>query len=270
MDNVTAPQTITDTSNEGTVQQDASQHQETQSQKFVSPFDEAGKARFKVDGQEIEADWDTIQREYQLTKKSRMMMDEAVGVRRKAEEALKNLYAAAKNDPEGVIRTLNPNWSPSQVRQAAAEVQSGEGSGQQGNMDMNAMAKQLREQLMQEFSPIKEKLEQYELERERQALNTEMSDVTEKFPVFKGRVEKQFLMSQYRAALEGETGLSLEEVAFIANRELEDERRTQQESKQQRQQELREKSPVITRQAGGEGKGKPMSIEDVKRLAGRS
>lgn len=241
----------------------------TQEQKseVLNPF-AAGKAKFKVDGQEYEADWDTVTREYQLTKKSRMMMDEAAGIKRKAETALKNLYAAARNSPEEFLRSLNPNWNPQRSQGQAPAGQEASGAQAQGQFDLESLREQIRSELMQDVAPIKQQLEQYELERERQSLDKEFGEVTDKFPVFKGRVEKQFLMSQYRAALEQETNLSLEEVAFIASRELEEERKESMRIKAERAQQLRQKAPVTTRPAGGEPK-KEMTLEDVKRIAGR-
>ncbi len=233
------------------------------------PFKE-GKEKFLVNGKEIEADWETVKRDYQLATASRQKMEEAAQIRKSAEGTLKKLLEAASKDPEGLISVLNPRYQRGTLGAAkAATEQDPALQGDPVAQRISEIEQRFNEALEERTKPLMQMFEQMQVQEEKQALTKEYEGVCQKFPVFKNKVEKEYLLNRYRSSLEQELDLSFEDVAYYTFKEIEEARAESLKPTVQKQQENMRKAPVSVRPAAaGEKKGFD-SIDDVKRLIGR-
>lgn len=246
----------------------------TEAKAFQSPFDENGRAKFVVDGEEVERDWETIQREYQLAAASRKRFEQAADIKRKAETAYRQIYEAAQTDPIGLIRTFRPDWSPDQTPhgQAKPGAQNAQGQPVDANGDvidsrLSAFEQRVQSELERRLAPVMEKFNAMSEAEERQAINKEYETISQKFPALKGKAEKNFLFNQYRATLEKGVDMSFEDVAFYVNKEIEEERQASRAPLQEKQQENKRKAPVSARPAASTGHKEFTSLEQVRALA---
>lgn len=237
--------------------------QETQEQYI--PF-KNGKEKFVIQGQEVEADWETVKREYQLATVSRKKMEEAASIRKKADEALQHLYRAASEDPIALIRLLNPKFQLPQMGTAENSVNpEQEAASQNGKRPVDPKIQELESKL----SKYDEYFQRMETQETLKVINQEMDEAVDKFPVLKGKYERELLKLEYRKALDQGLDLSIEDVAFYLARDIEQERNQVKQAEIQKQQENKRKAPVSARPAAASEKKGFESIDDVKRLIGR-
>ncbi len=257
---------------EATVTQEAgSEPQQAEAQQEAAqtytPFAQ-GREKFVVNGQEEEWDWDTTKRYAQIGKAGYSNLETAAKMRKEAErvqssarQVYSQLMEYAKRDPEGLIKILNPNFAGS--NQSAGQEFQDRGLGQEFDP---------RDQ---KIASLEERLQKWEQDREaqldreeRKAMESEFSQVKEKFPRFKHPASYAYLRDQYKKAIINNLDLSVDDVAQMVDDKLSQYDAQSTQAKVQRYEKNRERSPVSGVSAGIGKKGE-MTLEDVKRLAGR-
>lgn len=227
------------------------------------PF-KTGKERFKVNGQEEEWDWETTRKHAQLGKTAYLKMQEAAELKKKSEQAYKQLLELAQKDPEGLIKALNPNYTGSLTQQASALRQN------QDVTEQDPRDLELRK-TQDEVSRLSSILEEQQIEAERKAINAELDQAQAKYPVLKGdKFAINYIKSEYRKALQTGIDVTIDDVAFHVSQELQEIRNQRTQQTQKRLEEKRKQAPVNVVSAASESASKPMSLEDVKKLAGRT
>lgn len=266
--------TLTETDNQGdlaqssvnelTQQEQTTGNQEqvaaTQQQQVQNPYKPfaSGKEKFKVNGKDEEWDWETTRKYASLGKTSYQKMQEAAEVKKRAEDAYSQLLDLAKKDPEGLLRALNPNYAPQSQQQRQDQVT---------DADPRDLKIQELERKLGEFSSV---LEQQQVEEERKLINKELDDAVTKYTVLKGdKFALNYVKSEYRKALMQGLDVSIDDVAFHVSQELQELRNQKVQETQKRFEQKRKNAPVTAVSTGSESSSKPMSLDEVKRLAGR-
>lgn len=224
-----------------------------------------GKEKFKVNGAEEEWDWDTTKRYAQIGKSGYSALEKAAATEKKAQETLRKLQDAASKDPEGLIQILtgNANWR-AQMQQAAKSEQANNPGASTADLE-----NRIRQQMQAEYGPLKDKLEAMEVEKERQLVNQELDTAVKKFPELDTPIHRDLVKQYYARALKnGLTDIDLEDVAFHVSQELKQYSQAQQKKVVEKLEDNKRRAPVVTR-SGGKDADAAMTIDDVKRLAGR-
>ena len=238
-----------------------------EAQQYV-PFS-TGKEKFKINGQEEEWDWDTTKRYAQLGKAGYSNLETAAKMRKEAErvqQSAKQVYSQlieyAKRDPEGLIRVLNPKYQGAQSSSPRLED---DGTEQPQGFDPRE----------QKIAELEERLQKWESAQEAQAdaeekkaMEAEFAEAKTKFPRFNHPASYAYLRDQYRKAIINGLDLSIDDVAYMVDDKLAKFEAGSTQSKVQRYEKNRERSPVSSVSAGLGKKGE-MTLDDVKRLAGR-
>lgn len=247
--------------------QAATDAQQTEVAQAYSPFAQ-GKEKFLVNGQEEEWDWDTTKRYAQIGKAGYSNLETAAKMRKEAErvqQSARQVYSQlleyAKRDPEGLIKILNPNYGAN--RQASQEFKD-RGFGQEEVDPRDHKIASLEERLQKWEQEREAQLDQ----EERKAMESEFTQVKEKFPRFKHPASYAYLRDQYKKAIINNLDLSVDDVAQMVDDKLSQYDAQATQTKVQRYEKNRERSPVSGVSAGVGRKGE-MTLEDVKRLAGR-
>jgi hypothetical protein len=245
---------VADTSNET---QATTTTQETQTP-YV-PFG-AGKEKFKINGQEEEWDWDTTKRYAQLGKAGQQAMQKAAALEKKQKDLYAKMREAATQDPESFLEVIT-----GQRRQQATQQQSTNADHQTDPRDLEFA------NTKQELAQIKQRLEHEDIERERVAIEKELGDAVGKYPEFNSKLFKTFVKQQYYQTLKsGMEDVTLEDIAFLAAQELREEQGQKQKTVTQKLEENKKRAPVITPPGSSSGHSKAMTLDDVKKLAGRA
>lgn len=257
---------VNEVSDQGNAQQD-----EQETQEKYTPFAN-GKEKFLVNGKEEEWDWETAKKYAQIGKAgysnlelAAQMRKEAERVQSSAKETYAKLIEYARRDPEGLIRVLNPQYQA--TRQSMAEMSQ--------DTDWSDSSENKYDPRDLKIAQLEERLQKWEADREAEldrkeyeAYQSELKSAQERFPRFKHPASLAYLKDQYKKALNQKLSLSVEDVAQLVDEHLTrlDTQTTQ--TKAQRYEENRRKSPVSSSPAGL-GNKKEMSLDDVKKLAGR-
>lgn len=253
---------IQETSSPVTAQADDQQVEESQPEVFV-PF-KSGKEKFKVNGAEVEWDWDTTKRYAQIGNAGYKAMEKAKALEKKQADTYQQLMDLATRDPEGLIRIFNPQWNGSAKQ--AQQIQAGQ---PQDQSEANDPRDHKIRELEQRYQSVAEKLEAQEIAKERSMIESEIQSAVKQFPILGDEMHQEFLKFQYAKALKQGLDVTMEDVAFHVAQKLEATRQAKNQQIKQRIEEKRKKAPVVGT-AAPEGTGKKtMSLEDVKRLAGR-
>jgi hypothetical protein len=233
-----------------------------QLQQAYKPF-EKGKEKFKINGKEVELGWDEVRKYASLGSSAYQKMQEAAEIKKRAETAYTQLLDLAQRDPEGLLKALNPHWN----------AQPGKPSQAKGlqNSDQDLDPKDLKiQELERRLNETSSFIEQQQIEAERKAITQEITDAESKYPEIKGnKFAINFIKSEYRRALQSGLDLSIDDVAFQVAQELKDQRMKDTQEKQKRLEQKRKNAPVQTVASGVESSEKPMTLDEVKRLAGR-
>lgn len=228
-----------------------------------SPFAN-GKEKFSIDGEDVEMDWEEAKKSIQLAKASYKRFEEANGIQKSAKESYQKMMELARTNPEGLLRVLNPNWQSGTPSAQAQGTQQEQRNTEQAQPWQNEL-----EKLRGENDEFKQKFESLELERERSALNTEFQAVESKYPIFKDKLANNYLKTEYRKALRSGMDVSLDDVAFYVNQDIQASKTAQVQSTQQRIEQKRTQAPVSSRPADSAGKKTaPESFEEVRRRLG--
>lgn len=240
--------------------QESAPVQESQYQPFAN-----GKERFKVDGKEEEWDWETAKKYASLGKTAYQRMQEAADIKKRANDAYSQLLTLAEKDPEGLIRALNSNYTPQSQRAPQAQT---------GQDNVTNQQHDPRDQkihgLENELQQIKQGLEMQAVEKERLAIQQEITEAESKYSVLKGnKFAINYIKNEYRKALANNVDTSIEDIAFLVSQELLEFNKAATQEKQKRFEQKRKSAPVNVVTASSEQGQKPMSLDDVKKLAGR-
>lgn len=233
----------------------------TEVQKY-QPF-ATGKEKFKIDGNDEELDWEATKKYASLGKTAYKRMQEAAEIRNQSQKAYKELLELAQKDPDGLIRALNPNYAPQLQR-------SPQGAQQRDQVtDKDPRDLELHE-VKQEMQQMKSLLEKQEIEQERKLIDQELTEASEKYPALKNnRFNRDFIKQEYRKALQAGMNVTIDDVAFYVSQELQADKNQKTQETKQRLEQKRKQAPVNVVTAGSESASKGMSLDDVKKLAGR-
>ena len=223
----------------------------------------SGKEKFTVNGKEVEWDWETAKKYASLGNTAYQKMQEAADIKKRSEAAYSQLLELAQKDPETLIRALNPNYNP-QSQQTQRQDQN------VADVDPRDLKIQQLEQRLGKLDQLEKAYEEQQVEKERAAIAQELEQAETKYPILKGdKFAINFIKAEYRKALQSGLDVSLDDVAFHVSQELQDLRQTKAQQTQQRLEQKRKQAPVNVVASGAESAAKSMSLDDVKKLAGR-
>lgn len=240
----------------------AEQAQETT--EATAPFS-SGKEKFKINGQEEEWDWETTRRYAQLGKAGQKAMQEKAESERKQKDFFARLLSGLEQDPAATYEALTGKKAPFSVQRAMAE----QAAADAGNGEQNPLELRLR-QTEERLQGILKQQEMQEVEKERQAIESELNEASTKFPEINTPWLKSYVKQQYKAALQsGIHDLTIEDVAFLVAEDVKKQNSERQTALAQKVDENKKKAVVSAPKGTGSESKKGMSLEDVKRLAGR-
>lgn len=231
--------------------------------KPYSPF-AAGKEKFKVNGQEREWDWETTKKYAQLGYAGQAALEKAHETEKKARKLYSDIMQHAQTDPEGLIRILNPKFQGfSSARAPSAQP------GQSQDQEQDPRDAKIQE-LEQRYQSVEQILEQQEIQKERQAIQSELDAACKSYPELDNEINREYVKAQYKKILQkGIDGITIEDVAFHAAQKIKEQQAVKVKEQVTRLQENKKKAPVGSAPAGSAGSAKPMTREDVMRLAGK-
>lgn len=233
-----------------------------QTPKPYQPFAN-GKERFTVNGKEVEWDWETAKKYASLGNTAYQKMEEAAELRKRTDTAWSQLVELAQKDPETFIRTFSPNYKPqSQPTQGQAK--------DVAELDPRDLKIQQMEQRLSKLDELEKAYEAQEVEKERVAITKELEDVQTRYSNLKGdEFAIDYIKAQYRKALQNGLDVSLDDVAFQVSQKLKERNELKTQQTQARIEQKRKQAPVNVVSSTADTTSKPMTLEDVKRLAGR-
>jgi len=231
---------------------------EGQDQEVYSPFKD-GKEKFSIDGEDVEMTWDEVKKSVQLAKASYKRFEEANGIKQSATRFQEQMLQLARTNPEGLLRVLNPNWQGGKPQGTTQDQRTTEQE-QPWQSEIERLASQNNE--------LAQKLEAIELDKERSVLRQEFDTVKTQYPVFKEKLAMNYLQSEYRKALQSGKDLSLDDVAFYINQDLQKSKTAQIQTQQKKLSERRAISPVSNMPSSGEGKKEAGSFDDLRKSLG--
>lgn len=219
------------------------------------------KWKLKVNGEESEYSEAEVLKFAQLGKAGQRAMERAAATEKKHKELQSTLREAAEKDVFTLYQALTGKRHPlaDQGAPKATPQQSGE---------IDPRDVQLRE-YEEKLSRIEQRLEKEDIERERQLVEQELGDAVKKYPELDSPYLKSYVKSEYRKALVNGLDMSLEDVAFYVAQEHKQWNAQKQKATQQKLEANKQKAPVIAPPSDGGSQKGPMTLDDVKRLAGR-
>lgn len=225
-----------------------------------------GSYEVMIDGKKVAVSKDELLKGYQLSKASYNRMSEAAKLRKEVQDTYAQLKHYAENDPEGLLRALNPKWNS--VSKQNTTQQTEESIPDSFRPYLTKMA-----EMEKTVTALRESLDQAAVEKERMAINKEYETITEQYPILKGKAQRAYLLNEYARALrngiQGPNGeeITMEDVAFYVAQELSD----GQQQVIQRVKEAKKTAPGGTKSAAPKKvteDGYFKNMDDVKRLAG--
>lgn len=243
-------------------QQDSDSDELNQEVKKQVPF-QNGKEKFKVNGTEVEWDWETTKKYAQIGNAGYKAMERAAAVEKKAADTYKQLMNLAQSDPEGLIRVFNPNYKPLQARNSQQDAY-----GQAEQQEMDPRDQKIQE-LEKQLSTVSERLEKQALDEERKAVQAEIDSAVKAYPILNDEIAINYLKTQYKQALAKGMDVTLDDVAFHVAQKLEESRNKKLEQQKQRIEEKRKRAPVTSTPGTPSSEAKKFqTFDEVRRLAG--
>lgn len=242
-----------DNASESTDEQATQSDDETKSE-VASPFAQ-GKEKFVVDGKEYDWDWETTKKYAQIGKSGYNKMQEAAALKKQVSENYKKLVTLAQSNPQGLIEILTGQKASPGHAQGEQQAQQSEG------------ATDWRDN---EIRDLRSRIESRELAEERRAIETELQGAVSKYPVLNDEIATEYVKAQYAKALKQGMDVTIEDVAFHVAQKLQDKQTQTLKQKQQKIQQRRSGSTLTAPQGHISDSPKDMSMDDVKRLAGRA
>lgn len=224
-----------------------------------APSSETKMYTVKVDGKEMQFSEPELIKYAQLGKKGQRSMEYAASLEKKQKAFYGQLVSTAEKDVFALYEALTGKRHP--MAHASAQAQSATDQGQQDPRDIK-----LRE-YEEKLSRIEQKFEADEVEKERQAVATELADAVKKYPELNTPYHSSFVKDQYRRALKAGLDHSLEDIAFLVAQDVREHEANKRKELNNKLDENKKKAPVMT--TPGSGKAKPPSgIEYARKLAG--
>lgn len=260
-------ETQLDTSQAPSLNDDPTQTQDAEDsieQTPPSPF-ATGKEKFKVNGQDKEWDWATTKKYAQLGYAGQAALERAHETEQKHKSFYSKLTEHAEHDPEGLIRILNPRF---QGFASKAATPQGAGTGPNQGEELDPRDAKIQE-LESRTSSFEEMIEKQEIDKERQAIASELEDAVKEYPELNNEINREYVKSQYaRMVRKGIEGVTLADVAFHVSQKVKEMREADIKAKTAKALENKKKAPVGGSPAGTPSSAKPQSREDLKRMAG--
>lgn len=257
---------------QGTEAQDTSNAPEvtdpsTQSSDEQANSDTAAEAvrkwKLKVYGEEKEYSEPEVIKFAQMGAAGQKAMEKAAGLEKKHREFYGWLKGAVEKDPIAAAEIILGRKLSSPGKQMNAQVE-GDAQPEQDPLDLKLRERDDR------IQKLEERLEREEIEKERKLIETELDDAVKKYPELDNQFLRSYVKSEYRKALKnGVDDLAIEDVAFFVQQQWKEEQAKKTQAVQKNFEEKKQKSPVITKPAQGSGNAKKMTLDDVKKLAGR-
>ncbi len=256
----TSTAAVADTSTETQPTQTTSEPAQT-TEAYV-PF-AAGKEKFKINGQEEEWDWETTRRYAQLGKAGQRAMQEKAESERKQKDFFAKLVQGLEQDPAATYEALTGKKPSFSVQRAQAAA------GQETSESLNPLELRLQ-QTEERLQNLLQQQESASVAQERQLVEKELSDAATKFPEISTPWLKSYVKQQYKALLQqGVYDMSIEDVAFMVSQDVQKQNAEKQKNLVQQVDKNKERAVVSAPRGTGQESKKPMSLDDVKRLAGR-
>lgn len=258
----TANESTADVTQTGTSQEPVTEQNPTVTTEAATeykPF-QNGKEKFKVDDKEEEWDWNTAKKYAQLGKSSMSRFEQAAKIQKQARETYQKMLQAAQKDPEGLIRMFNPQFQGFNAAKPGSQAT-------EQNAGVDPKDQKLSE-YESKLQKLEEKFEATEVAEERKAMESELDASIKDYPQLNNKIHRSYIKQQYLAALKaGLYDLTIQDFAFQTAQEVDGLRAQEREAKQKRIEENKRKAPIGT--VPGKAGEKPMSREDVLKLAGR-
>lgn len=231
---------------------------ETQSntQEPATETPEEKKWRLKVYGEEKEYSEPEVLKFAQLGAAGQKAMEKAATIERKQKEFYGWLREALAKDPYAVAEVV---------------------TGQKFNRPSTQMDEEQVDPAKSELAQYKErlqsleaKLEREEIEKERQAIESELDTAVQKYPELSNPFMKSYVKQEYRKVLKsGIEDMSIEDVAFYVAQEYRNQQKDKAQTVQKNFETKKAAAPIMTKPAMASNKEKAMTLDDVKKLAGR-
>jgi len=219
---------------------------------------------FKINGQEEEGDWETTKRDAQLGKAGQLAMQQKAESERKQKDFFSRLLQGLEADPAATYEALTGKKAPFSVQRMAAEAATAE----QGS-ELNPLELRLR-QTEERLAQFQQQQEAAAIEQEKAAIEQELNDASQKFPEISTPWLKSYVKQQYKALLQqGIFDMSIEDVSFLVSEEVKKQNAEKQTALINKVETNKKKAVVDAPRGTGSEDKKAMSLEDVKRLAGR-
>lgn len=251
---------VADTSTEAQPQATTETAQTTEA--YV-PF-ATGKEKLKINGQEEELDWETTKRYAQLGKAGQKAMQEKAESERKQKDFFAKLVQGLEQDPAATYEALTgkkPSFSVQRSEQAAA--------GHETNDPSNPLELRLR-QTEERLQNLLQQQELASVDQERQLVEKELSDASAKFPELNTPWLKSYVKQQYKSLLQqGVYDMSIDDVAFLVAEDVKSQNANKHKTLVQQVDKNKERAVISAPRGTGQESKKPMTLDDVKRLAGR-
>ena len=117
---------------------------------------------------------------------------------------------------------------------------------------------------------LEAKLEREEIEKERQAIESELDGAVQKYPELANPFMKSYVKQEYRKLLkQGVEDMSIEDVAFYVAQEYKNQQKDKALTVQKNFETKKAAAPIMTKPAMASSKEKAMTLDEVKKLAGR-
>ncbi len=219
------------------------------------------KYKLKVYGEEKEYSEAEVLKFAQLGSAGQKAMEKAALLEKKQREFYGWLREALAKDPDQVAEIVT---GQKRVRQAQAQATE---QGQEQTADpRDAELRQYQDRLQK----LEAKLEQDEIEKERQAIESELDAAVKKYPELDNPFLKSYVKQEYRKVLKsGVEDMSMEDVAFYVAQEYRNQQAAKAQTVQKQFDNKKQAAPVMTKPAPSSSPKKQMTLDDVKRLAGR-
>jgi hypothetical protein len=248
---------------EATSQEMPDQGAPAEAQPTQGETEQQRKWKLKVNGEDLDLTEPEVLKYAQLGKAGQRAMEKAAALEKKHKELYAQLQQTAEKDPYLLYQVLTGKTHPKAMNAAPQQATA---QGDQSADDPRDI--ELRE-YKEKLSRIEQRLEQEDIERERKAVENELNDAVKKYPELDSPFLKSYVKSEYRKALLNNADMSLEDVAFLVAQEHKRYEAQRSKVTQQKLEANKQKAPVIAPPSGGGTSKKEMTLEDVKRLAGR-
>lgn len=213
----------------------------------------------KVDGKEMQLTEPELIKYAQLGKKGQRSMEYAAGLEKKQKAFYGQLVSTAEKDVFALYEALTGKRHP--MAQQSAQHAATDPGQQADPRDLK-----LRE-YEEKLSRIEQKFEADEVEKERQAVATELADAVKKYPELNTPYHSSFVKDQYRRALKAGLDHSLEDIAFLVAQDVREHEANKRKELNNKLEENKKKAPVMTTPGSGKAKAQG-GIEYARKLAG--